>query len=115
MGSDERIVEAGAVAPDLLLYDYFKHLTTLSLVALGGVLGLTEKVDPSPAKPVIVSFVAACIALSGVTALSAAANIAGISAGKKARGISPRINLRIAMLLLGMGAGGFVVIFLKSL
>lgn len=42
-----------------LHHDFAKFLTTLSLVALGGVLGLTEKIDPSLAKPVIVGFVAA--------------------------------------------------------
>jgi site-specific recombinase len=98
-----------------LHYDFAKFLTTLSLVALGGVLGLTEKIDHSLAKPLIVGFVAFSIGLAGVSALSAAAGIAGIALGKRARGLSPRINLMIAMLLLGMGAGGFVMIWLRSL
>ena len=62
-----------------LHYDFAKFLTTLSLVALGGVLGLTEKIDPSFAKPVIVGFVAGSIGLAGVSALSAAAGIAGVA------------------------------------
>jgi hypothetical protein len=109
---DEQIKQGEGAA---LHYDFAKFLTTLSLVALGGVLGLTEKVDPSLAKPAIVGFVAGTIALAGVAALSAAANIAGVRAGKSARSLSPKINLMIAMLLLGMGAGGFVVLWLKSL
>ena len=112
MIEDEEIKQGEGAS---LHYDFAKFLTTLSLVALGGVLGLTEKVDASLAKPVIVSFVAGSIGLAGVAALSAAANIAGISAGKKKRSVSPRTNLMIAMLLLGMGAGGFVTIWLKSL
>ena len=38
-----------------LHYDFTKYLTTLSLVALGGVLGLTEKIGSSLAKPLIVA------------------------------------------------------------
>ncbi len=112
MIEDEEIKQGEGAS---LHYDFAKFLTTLSLVALGGVLGLTEKIDPSLAKPVIVGFVAGSIGLAGVSALSAAASIAGVAAGKKARSLSPRINLMIAMLLLGMGAGGFVMIWLRSL
>lgn len=112
MIEDEQIKHGEGAA---LHYDFAKFLTTLSLVALGGVLGLTEKLDASLAKPAIVGFVAGSIGLAGVAALSAAANIAGVAAGKRTRSISPRINLMVAMLLLGIGAGGFVTIWLKSL
>ena len=40
MNSEDDIVDASAAAPALLLYDFFKHISTLSLVAIGGRWGL---------------------------------------------------------------------------
>ena len=42
IGSDEDVAESAERADHLLLYDYFKHLTTFSLVALGGVPGIAD-------------------------------------------------------------------------
>ncbi len=38
----DEIVEQSAGRPELLLYDYFKHMTTLSLVTLGGILSISQ-------------------------------------------------------------------------
>jgi hypothetical protein len=36
---------------DFLLYDFFKHLTSLALLTLGGVLIVIKDVDPKDVKP----------------------------------------------------------------
>ena len=41
-GSEEALVERSARDRALLLYDYFKHMTTLSLVTLGGILSISQ-------------------------------------------------------------------------
>ncbi|MGL5839275.1 MAG: hypothetical protein ACRCY3_12315 [Sphingorhabdus sp.] len=40
--SEERVADKARDDATLLLYDFYKHLTTLSLVALGGVLSLSQ-------------------------------------------------------------------------
>jgi hypothetical protein len=40
---------------DALLYDYMKHLTSICLLALGGVLALAEKVQGKSARSVVVA------------------------------------------------------------
>ena len=40
--SEDRIVEESARHGELLLYDFFKHMTTLSLVTLGGILSISQ-------------------------------------------------------------------------
>ena len=39
---DERLAQAAAHDAALLLYDYFKHITTLSLITLGGILAIPQ-------------------------------------------------------------------------
>jgi hypothetical protein len=62
---------------ELLLFDYFKHVTTLSLVALGGVLTITQDVEQIGQRALLV--VVVLISLGGGTALS------GLDAITKAR------------------------------
>ena len=42
ISSEEQITRAATSDNDLLLYDYFKHLTTLALVALGGAISIAK-------------------------------------------------------------------------
>ncbi|GAA4029198.1 hypothetical protein GCM10022281_05410 [Sphingomonas rosea] len=105
----------GDAAGHPLHYDFAKFLTTLSLLALGGVLTLAQTANKLVAKPPLIGFVAGCVALAGVFAVSAAARVAEVATTAGRRQMSPRIMLKTAILFLGMGAGGFLVLWWKSI
>jgi hypothetical protein len=60
---------------DLLLYDFFKHLTSLALLTLGGVLIVLKDVDPKDVKPIMVIIDIAVVSLSGILAFSGSSEI----------------------------------------
>src|SRR5687768_7602661 len=60
---------------ELLLYDYFKHLTTLSLLALGGVLTVAQIGEGEQVKPILLVLVLVTLGLGGVASFSGASEI----------------------------------------
>ena len=100
---------------ETLLYDYAKHLTTLSLLAIGGVLTVTETANRADVKPPIVAIVLGAIALAGILAFSTANGlVAARSRGKDPPEGLPTL-LKIATAFLGMGTGGFLMMWWDSL
>lgn len=64
----DSIVEASVRQSELLLYDYFKHMTTLALVTLGGMLTISQSLDaPVPLRELAPAV--ALISLGGVLSL----------------------------------------------
>jgi hypothetical protein len=63
---------------DALLYDWFKHLTSLSLLTLGGILGISQLVTQSGFKKHAIIVLLVAVGLSGV--IGAAAFGAGVGA-----------------------------------
>lgn len=120
MSEDSEIWDPKAVAPDLrygetLLYDFSKFLTTLSLLALGGVLTLTQTADRTDIKLFNIIFVLAAIALAGILSITTAnALVDARAAGKEPHAALPKI-MKAAMGLLGVGTGGFLMIWLDML
>ena len=100
---------------EALLYDFAKFLTTLALLILGGVLTVTQTADKSIAKPPVVAMVMGFIAIAGICALSAAGKIAKVSLKSRADRMTPRHYLMGAVAFLGMGAGGFLTLWWKTL
>ena len=100
---------------ETLLYDFAKTLTSLSLIVLGGVLSLagTQRAADIPVFSLVL--VSGAIAVAGLLALSTAFGI--VEARTKNTEPSPRLPLMIkgANFLLGIGLGGFMVIWLDSL
>jgi len=100
---------------DLLLYDFFKHLTSLALLTLGGVLIVIQDVDPKDVKPFMVIIDIVVISLSGILAFSGSSEIA------KARytGVPATRSLeflrRAAPITLTVGVGMFLAMFVDSL
>ena len=99
---------------EAMLYDWFKHLTTLSLITLGGVLSLTQSADAdvkTSSLIIIVLFVAG----AGVVAFTAAEQlIRAVSAGEPVPAAVRRLQA-VAPALLGMGVGAFLYAFIKAL
>ena len=120
MTDDESHVDPKSVAQtdhfgQALLYDYAKFLTTLSLLALGGVLTLTQTAEPKEMKKAVIAFVLGAIALAGIAAVSAAGAMVEAQSGGRQPRISARTQIKIATALLGVGAGGFLMMWWKTL
>jgi hypothetical protein len=100
---------------DLLLYDFFKHLTSLALFTLGGVLILAQSADREDVKPALLIAVLVIISASGVLAFS------GTSEITRARytGTPPYRSLdllrKAAPAMLALGVGMFLSMFVDSL
>lgn len=109
--SERDVLDAAQHDPLLLEYDHLKHLTTLSLVALGGVLSLAQSQQKlgNTAMLVAVFFVAG----GGGLALSALEQIVKA----KRTGVPPgriyRWSRAGANSLFSLGVGAFLAIFLK--
>ena len=100
---------------DLLLYDFFKHLTSLALLTLGGVLIVIQKVDPKDVKPFMVIIDIAFISLSGILAFSGSSEIARARYTGTPPTRSLEISRRGAPILLTVGVGMFLAMFVDSL
>jgi surface polysaccharide O-acyltransferase-like enzyme len=99
---------------DLVLYDYFKHLTTMSLLVLGGVLTLSQTDKGAEMKLATLLMVVGVVTLAGLVSFSASGEIARAHF----HGEEPkRIDLyrKAAPMLLLLGVGMFLFLFGKAL
>lgn len=95
-----------------LLYDYFKHLTALCLFSLGGVAALADKLTERSLLPLVLTF--AVIGLAGLTSFSATGSIVDSRfKGKPIRSDISRYR-NAAPLLLAVGLGMFLYLFISS-
>lgn len=108
---EEELVGAGD--GETLLYDYFKHLTSLCIVSLGGVLALVSSGKKLPPNAVIA--VLLVLALAGLLSFSGAGEI--VRARFQRRPVHKSLNLcRIAApVLLSVAVGMFVYLFTRTL
>ena len=97
-----------------MLYDWFKHLTTLSILALGGVLSLSQSGD-ADLKTATLVIVVIFIAGAGIAAFTAAEKLMHAVAKDEPLPASVGWLQRGAPALLGMGVGAFLYVFLQAL
>src|SRR5437764_13427582 len=100
---------------ETLLYDLAKFLTTLALLATGGVLTLTQTAPKGVFPPIFLLLVLGAIAFAGVLAFAVAFSLAEVR--WSGREPSRRLSLLIqaATSLHGLGTGGFVWMWWDSL
>ena len=110
-GSDEAISEAAGTAPDLLLYDYFKHITTLALVALGGALGIADERIPRDALALVVF----CIGMGGGLALMGLLAVVRERVAGRPLPRSARWLRTLSGALFSFGVGTFLALFVRAL
>ena len=121
MIDDESSVDPKSVAHEdgqfgeAMLYDFAKFLTTLAVLMLGGVLTVTQTADKAIAKPPVVAMVVLFIALAGICAISAAGKIARLQVGTGKEKVTARHALLASIFFLGMGSGGFLTLWWKTL
>ena len=100
--------------PERLLYDWFKHLTSLSLLAIGGALSLSQaggaKVDPVPLGIIVIA-----LGVAGACSFSGADQFVRAAAEGRPVPRTARLLQRAAPGFLGMGVGAFMAVFIGSL
>ena len=99
---------------DLVLYDYFKHLTTLALLILGGILTIAQTDRGSELKLPGVMMVVGVVAFAGVISFSGSGEIARAHY----HGDEPkRVDFyrKAAPVILSVGVGMFLFMFQKVL
>lgn len=96
---------AAADDPFARVYDYFKHLTTVSLIAIGGVLGLLSG-DGPVLKPIAIVIVVGTLGFAGFLAMMMMASLSAL--GFK----TPEEVARIRRVVLAIqGAATFLLMF----
>ncbi|GAA4000605.1 hypothetical protein [Sphingomonas humi] len=114
-------VDLGADTPDddrdrgILLYDYSKHLLSIALLAIGGVITVTQSAGGKAIQPLLVGILLAAFGISGALALSASSAILQARQNRQALGSKAWIYIRAATGFLGMGVGGFLVVWFSIL
>jgi hypothetical protein len=100
---------------EALAYDFSKFLTTLSILALGGVLTLTQTADRTDIKTVNIAMSVCAIALAGTLALITANSIAYARASGEPMPRNLHRYMLAAMSLLGLGMGMFLFLWMDTL
>ncbi|WP_428682050.1 hypothetical protein [Sphingopyxis sp.] len=109
-----------AVTPELhdgsaYLYDYFKHLTSLSILTLGGVLAISTgtRADGAEKEPMIAVIV--LVGFAALMAFSGTSEVVRQKATGKAQGKWLTFYRTGAPIALSLGVGAFLYLFLKGL
>ena len=97
----------------MMLYDWFKHMTTLSLVTLGGVLGILQS-SRTDVRPGAIGALITAIAVAGILGFDGQNRL--LVAELEGKPIPPvlRWTRRAAMALYGMGVGAFLTLIVES-
>lgn len=103
-------VEFAEIDAENLSYDFFKGLTSLSILTLGGILGLSESVFVEKITTWQMLVAGGLVAASGITALQCQADIVQVARNRKEPTIWLRWGHRVAPSLLGGGIGAFLII-----
>jgi hypothetical protein len=100
---------------ETLIYDLAKFLTTLALLATGGVLTLTQTAPKGVYAPIFLLLALGAIASAGALAFGVAFSLAEVrwSGREPSRRLS--ILIQAATSLLGLGTGGFVWMWWNTL
>ena len=99
----------------ILLYDYSKHLLSLALFGIGGIVSLTQSPQGQKIPALIVAMMLVMLALSGLCALSCTAAILRARQRDLPVGRGAWTSSQLAMMFLGTGVGGFLVIWIKAI
>ena len=100
---------------DLLVYDFFKHLTSLAILILGGVLIVAQAAVSADIKRGLLVAILVLISAGGILAFSGSIEIVrSRSTGTPARR-SLRWSRMLAPALMAVGVGMFLSMFIDSL
>lgn len=100
-------------APALLLYDFLKYLTTLSILVLGGVLSLNATSVKLPRTGL--GLVIACVSVAATVSVMGADAIVQARLRGRAIGWRTRWTRNLALGLLGAGTGAFLSMWTQAI
>ena len=107
--------EARARDKDALLYDYSKHILSLALLGIGGIVSLTQSPVGQRIARMEVIMMICLFAASGACALTCTEAILRARWDDAATPRKAWLSSRGAMLLLGMGVGAFMINWINAL
>lgn len=93
---------------DHVVYDFFKTMTSLCLLALGGILTLSESVFADRISATGMLVAAVFVALSGLVSMQCMVDIVHIARGRQQSSATLRWGDRVAPGLFGAGVGMFI-------
>lgn len=98
-------------------YDFFKHMTGVALISIGGVFAFMDREDSGlDTRRVVI--VLACIGLSGITSLLMANMLASLEVRPVARDVMARrvrLGLVTSTFFIAAGLGAFVQTFSSAI
>ena len=109
---EEELVETARDA-ETLLYDYFKHLTSLCIVSLGGVLALVQNAKDLPRAAILAVLVV--LGSAALLSFTGAGEIVRTRYRRQPLGKSIDFCRIAAPILLSVGVGMFIYLFFRTL
>ena len=103
----QELCEAG---PGNISYDFFKHMVSLSVLTLGGIVGMSEGLFAGRITLPQMMIASGLIAASGIVALQCQSDIVQVARGRKEPTIWLRWGHRIVPALFGAGIGAFLIL-----
>jgi hypothetical protein len=97
----------------MLLYDWFKHITTLSLVTLGGLLSILQAGDTN-VRPGVLSVILILIALAGMIGFNGQGRILSSELNSQPLSKSLRWLRHLATWSYAIGVGIFLLLIVES-
>ena len=97
----------------MMLYDWFKHMTTLSLVTLGGMLGILQS-GQSDVRPGMLGAMLIAVALAGILGFDGLNRLLVAELAGKPVPAALTWSRRVAMTSYGLGVGAFLSLIVES-
>ncbi len=112
--SEAPIHEGSKGRATLLLYDWFKHMTTLSLITLGGLLSMLQAGE-ADVRPGLLEAIIILIAAAGVIGFDGQSRILKAELANKPLPIMLNWFRRVAVGSYSLGVGMFLTLFVESM
>lgn len=100
---------------EILLYDYSKHLLSLTLLGIGGIISIAQSPQGQKIPGMIVALLIGLLAISGLFSLSCSAAILRARQHDQAVSRAAWLYSRAGMMFLGLGVGGFLTMWIEVL
>jgi hypothetical protein len=97
----------------MMLYDWFKHMTTLSLVTLGGMLGILQGGEAN-VRPGMLGGMLLAVALAGIAGFDGMNRLLVAELAGKPMPSVLAWTRRLAMASYGLGVGAFLSLIVES-
>jgi hypothetical protein len=105
--------ESSGNASLLLLYDWFKHITTLSLLTLGGLLSILQAGE-AQVRPGVLAAIVGLIAFAGILGFEGQNRVLQAQLASQPIPKSLGWFRRLAVVSFSIGTGIFLTLFLES-